>query len=117
MALGNSAPPVAGLAAAPAACVHGARAGCLTGLCATAQRLRILYAPPRTVDGVGLATSVAVGPPLFIPSSGAGLVGDAAASSAAVEGRATPRSAPEPERVNDEVEKLLALVRVKRTQV
>jgi hypothetical protein len=63
------------------------------------QRLRILYAPPRTAAVATVAHTVA--------SERGSLVGS----------NPSPRNFVEPDHVAEEVEKLLALVRVSRTQI
>jgi hypothetical protein len=85
------------------------------------ERLQVLYAPPKTVSAVVGPSSFlpSAAPPLFTaasPTAGFGAAGSVS-TPLATGGVPTPRSAPEPERVKDEVEKLLALVRVSRNQI
>ncbi len=87
------------------------------------QRLRAAYSGPRAGPGVVPGGAGTVGPSwegdsgVPLDTRGSPYLGpDGLGTPGAGEGRATPRAAPEPERVHDEVEKLLALVRVKRAQ-
>ncbi len=77
------------------------------------ERLQVLYAPPKVPTGAAFTPTS--GAPFFSASGAAG--GGLPPPIPGVPATTTPRSAPEPERVNDEVEKLLALVRVTRNQI